>query len=57
VKNNYVMKGENNMEKKIWSAPEFLELGVQSTEKSKHWSGAVDATWTDADGNYWESHS
>jgi hypothetical protein len=51
------MKGENNMEKKIWSAPEFLELGVQSTEKSKHWKGGVDATWTDGDGNHWESHS
>lgn len=45
------------MEKKIWTAPEFLELGVENTEKSKHWNGAVDATWTDNDNNYWESHS
>lgn len=45
------------MEKKIWSVPEFLELGVQGTEKSRHWNGGVDATWTDDGGNYWESHS
>lgn len=45
------------MEKKIWSPPEFLELGVQSTEKSKTWKGGIDATWTDGSGNTWESHS
>lgn len=45
------------MEKKTWSAPEFLELGVQSTEKSRYWNGGVDATWVDDGGNYWESHS
>lgn len=45
------------MEKRTWNAPEFLELGVQSTEKSKHWNGAVDGTWTDSQENYWESHS
>ena len=52
------MKGGNNMEKKIWSAPEFLELGVQSTEKSKVWHGGVDATWYDKNEDVtWESHS
>lgn len=45
------------MEKMIWTAPEFLELGVESTEKSRDWKGGVDATYFDGDGNKWQSHS
>lgn len=46
------------MEKKVWSAPECLELGVENTEKSRTWQGGVDATWYDkATDTTWESHS
>ncbi|MHC1681576.1 MAG: hypothetical protein AB6733_01225 [Clostridiaceae bacterium] len=46
-----------NKNKNQWNDPEFIELGVENTEKSREWKGNVDAVWHDSCGNKWESHS
>ena len=42
--------------KKQWNAPEVQSLNVSSTEMSPKTGGAIDASYIDSDGHYWNSY-
>lgn len=43
------------MKKKIWTAPEALQLNVSQTEQGTNPTGHPDATTYDAQGDWWIS--